>query len=74
MYFEAVEHNPPHFHAYHGEYEAVFSIDDLEMLKGHLPPRVRGLVIEWADLHHKELKRNWVLLKDDKFNKIKPLA
>jgi hypothetical protein len=74
MYFEAVEHDPPHFHAYYGEYEAVFAIDSLEVIKGWVPARIRGLVVEWAEIHRKELQKNWNLLKEDKFKKIKPLV
>lgn len=48
MYFD--DHNPPHFHVLYGECEAAFSVDTLEMIKGKLPPRVSGLVIEWAEL------------------------
>ncbi len=73
MYFE--DHNPPHFHAVYGKYEGLFSIDTLEMLEGDLPPRVKSLVVEWADLHRKELKENWeMLLKNKKIKKIKPLV
>ncbi len=46
MFFD--DHSPPHFHAYYGDSEASFSIDSLTILKGNLPPRIKGLVIEWA--------------------------
>lgn len=73
MYFS--DHNPPHFHAFYGDDEAVFSIEPLEVIKGALKPRIEGLVIEWAKMHTKELLKNWELLKDEKrFNKIKPLV
>lgn len=72
MYF--VDHNPPHFHAFYGEYEALFSIDTLEVIKGKLPPRVSWLVVEWAELHKDELRKNWELMGKNKFNKIKPLV
>ena len=45
------EHNPPHFHARYGEYRVEIAIDTLSVLVGRLPPRVLGLVIEWAALH-----------------------
>jgi uncharacterized protein DUF4160 len=72
--FNQIRYNPPHFHAHYGDYSAVFSIDKLEMIRGSLPPRVKGLVIEWADLHKSELQKNWELLKIGKHNKIKPLV
>lgn len=71
----AREHNPPHFQAYYGEHEASFSIEPLEMIKGKLPPRIHGIVIEWASMHTKELMDNWaVLQKGESFKKIKPLV
>ncbi len=44
------------------------------MIDGHLPPRVLGLVIEWAEIHKIELKMNWEsLIKTGKYTKIQPL-
>lgn len=48
------EHNPPHFHAKYNEFVALISIDTLSTLSGHLPPRVMGLVVEWAALRRDE--------------------
>jgi hypothetical protein len=53
------DHNPPHFHAVYAEYEGLVDISKLELIGGSLPPRVLGLVIEWAALHQKELLENW---------------
>ena len=49
MYYS--EHPPPHFHVRYGGHKAVFAIEPLLVLQGSLPPRVHGLVIEWAALH-----------------------
>ena len=57
MYFD--DHAPPHFHAAYGSEEAVIGIDSLALLHGHLPPRAQGLVVEWASLHHAELRAAW---------------
>jgi hypothetical protein len=57
MYF--MDHNPPHFHAIYGNDEALINIQKLEMMSGNLPPRVLGLVIEWAALNEKSLLVNW---------------
>jgi Domain of unknown function (DUF4160) len=57
MYFE--DHPPAHFHARYAEFEAVIQIDELSVLRGKLPPRVLGLVIEWATLHRAELAEVW---------------
>lgn len=53
MYFG--DHNPPHFHVEYGDAEALISINTLGVIQGKLPPRVMGMVAEWAALHHDEL-------------------
>jgi len=58
------DHAPPHFHATYGAEEATFSIDTLECLIGSLPRRARGMVVEWASLHRRELRENWNLARD----------
>ena len=71
----ASEHNPPHFHAIYNGYEAQFSIETLDVIEGKLPPRIHGIVIEWASIHQKALLNNWVRLRDKQpINKIKPLV
>jgi len=57
MFFD--DHNPPHFHAIYGENEARIDIRTLSLFSGWFPPRVLGLVIEWATLHQQELMDNW---------------
>ena len=75
MYAAEKEHNPPHFHASYNEFEAVFSIDPLEQINGKLPPRIYGIVMEWALIRQKELKDNWNRLKKEQnTKKIKPLV
>jgi hypothetical protein len=57
MYFN--DHVPPHFHADYGENSIEITIETLEVLKGKLPNRVLGLVLEWASLHRNELRADW---------------
>lgn len=57
MFFD--DHNPPHFHAEYGSDLALIDIRNLSVFSGRLPPRVIGLVIEWATLHQQELLANW---------------
>jgi hypothetical protein len=72
MYFN--DHNPPHFHVRYDEYRALISINNFSILEGNLPPRILGLVMEWAGLHKEELMENWNLLQSaGKYNKIDPL-
>lgn len=58
MYYE--EHSPPHFHADYAGQVAVLEIASLAVLKGDLPGRALGLVVEWARLHRAELEANWM--------------
>ena len=72
MFFD--EHNPPHFHARYGGDKASIEIDSLRVLEGALPPRVLGLVVEWASQHIEELSANWEeLVHDGQAKKIEPL-
>ena len=57
MYFS--DHSPPHFHAVYGEYEALYIIDTLEVLGGHLPRRAHSMVLEWAAIHREAIRSNW---------------
>ena len=57
MYFR--EHPLPHFHVRYGEWKATVAIDSLSVMSGTLPPRVIGLVAEWATLHRDELRHDW---------------
>jgi len=53
MYWD--EHAPPHFHAIYGEYKASVDIKSLTVSEGALPRRATQLVLDWAELHQKEL-------------------
>lgn len=73
MYFN--DHNPPHFHVRYNDHRAVITIETLAIYDGYLPPRVMGLVIEWAGLHREELHKNWDnLIKTGTFSPIPPLV
>ena len=68
------DHNPPHFHARYGDYDALIKIEDFAVIKGHLPPRALGLVIEWADIHKNELMENWKMaIENNPLFPIEPL-
>jgi len=72
MFFR--EHGVPHFHAEYGEHKASISIETLTILEGHLPSRAYGLVVEWASLHHVELKEAYSKVsKHQPVGKIAPL-
>ena len=68
------DHAPSHFHVRYGKLEATISIESLTVLDGHLSPRIRALVIEWAATHQDELRENWKRAREDKeLSPIKPL-
>jgi len=72
MFFD--DHNPPHFHCYYGDEMAMVEINTLSVFAGHLPPRVLGLVIEWATVHQEELLENWNRARNHESpNRIEPL-
>jgi Domain of unknown function (DUF4160) len=46
----------------------------LKLIQGKLSPRVKSLVLEWADLHRDELLEDWNLAKENEtLKKIKGL-
>ena len=59
MYFLPNEHNPSHFHAYYGEYNATISIETGEIIEGKLPKNASKLVNQWLKLHRNELQNMW---------------
>lgn len=72
MFFD--EHAPPRFHVQYGEFKASITIDTLDVLDGKLPRRALELVLDWTELHRKELLENWTLCRDHhQPNKITPL-
>jgi hypothetical protein len=64
------DHPPPHFHAIYGEYNALISIETLEIIEGDLPKRAQKLVIEWATLYQEDLLQMW---NTQEFRKLPPL-
>ena len=72
MFFD--DHNPPHFHAEYGSDLALIEIRNLSVFSGRLPPRVMGLVIEWAAFHQQELFADWDRARtQQELEKIAPL-
>jgi hypothetical protein len=59
MYFG--DHVPPHFHALYAEFEVLIAIETFEVIRGALPARAMALVLEWAQIHRDELRRDWEL-------------
>ena len=73
VYFK--EHAPPHFYAKYGGQRASFSIQELRLLEGALPPRIVSLALEWAFLHREELMESWERARrEETSQKIDPLV
>jgi hypothetical protein len=70
MYFIQAEHNPPHIHAIYGDDVAEITINDGEVLDGHLPPKALSMVREWIETNKDALLTMW---KTQEFQKISPL-
>ena len=73
IYMYIDDHNPPHFHVWYNDYEAVITIEE-GIVTGSLPRRELKLVYEWLDIHKEELLENWRVLSNFELaNKIEPL-
>jgi hypothetical protein len=73
MFFN--DHEPPHFPARYGEFEATIDIDTLSVLEGELPRRALALIAEWGIIHRVELIENWRLCREKAHpGKIEPLV
>jgi len=60
------KHLTPHFHAVYQKYEAVFTINPVEILSGSMPKKQQRLVVAWAEIHQDELQTAWKLLDGGK--------
>ncbi len=58
------EHNPPHFHAKHGEHSAAMLFNGT-VYEGWLPPAQLKLVSEWAKLNQAALAARWALASNN---------
>lgn len=52
------EHGLPHFHAVYGDYQTTVELES-GTVRGEFPPRALRLVLEWRQLHKRELLQNW---------------
>lgn len=74
FYFDNKKHNRPHVHTQYGEFEAVISIDEGEVLEGDIPKSRMRLVQAWIEIHKDELMADWQLaVEGQQLFKIEPL-
>ncbi|MEO1247809.1 MAG: DUF4160 domain-containing protein [Pseudomonadota bacterium] len=72
MYYN--DHAPPHFHARYGEFEIRVNIESGDIMSGDFPRRAQKYVLEWLDLHRRELMEDWTLAEERRpLFKIEPL-
>ena len=57
MYYD--DRHQPHFHAYFGEYTALFSIEPPALYEGAMPRRQQHIILGWAEVHQHALMENW---------------
>lgn len=75
IYFNDIEqHYLEHIHVQYNEYDAVYSILNIEVLEGKLPPKQHKLVVAWMEIHKEELHALWETSQNDgEIFKIDPL-
>ena len=62
MYFyDTKKHKAPHLHASYGGKDAVYSIEQGDVLEGSLPKNKRRLVQAWIEIHREDLMADWHL-------------
>jgi hypothetical protein len=52
-----------YFHAFYGGSEALIDILTLNFIRGNMPGRALGLIVEWATVHRVELLEDWDLCR-----------
>lgn len=60
-YLDNKRHHLPHIHVRYQEKEAVFSIENGDLLEGELPVNKRKLVEAWIEIHKEDLLADWSL-------------
>lgn len=54
------DHRPAHFHARYGEYVVSVEIET-GVVEGRFPRRALAALLEWAQIHKKDLLEDWEL-------------
>ena len=61
FFYDNKKHQLPHIHVACGDYDAIFTIEDGELLEGSLPKNKRKLVEAWIEIHREDLMTDWRL-------------
>lgn len=59
IYFRSKEHNPPHIHAFYGDYVGVFSLVNDEMFEGEIPNKEQQMIIRFIKFYRNQLVDMW---------------
>ena len=70
MRLTSKEHNPPHIHAYYGDYDASFYISNGEIMNGKFPSSGAALVKKFVLKYQKELLEMW---ETETYRKLPPI-
>ena len=74
FFFDTDKHHLPHIHVEFGEFNAVLSIADGEVLAGELPRAKLKLAQAWIEIHRDDLAADWTLAVEGReLFKIDPL-
>ncbi|TAL57635.1 MAG: DUF4160 domain-containing protein [Bacteroidetes bacterium] len=67
------DHNPPHFHAWYGDFKITVTINE-GVVNGQMPQRALKMIFDWMAIHRDELLQDWENAKNKiPLNKIEPL-
>ena len=61
FFYDNKKHSLPQIHASYGDDDAVYSIDDGELLEGKFPRNKQKLVQAWIEIHKEDLVADWRL-------------
>ena len=68
------KHHKPHIHAEYQGHDAVFSLEDAEVIEGNFPIKATRMVQAWIEIHKDELIADWKLaISGENIFKIRPL-
>ena len=70
MHLTRKEQNPPHIHAYYGDYEATFYIENGEIMFGNFPKSGIELVKKFIKKYEMDLKEMW---EKEVYKKLPPI-
>jgi hypothetical protein len=72
--FDNQKHHNPHIHAQYQDNNAIFNVENGDIIEGAFTQKGTKLVQAWIEIHRDELVADWELaINGEKIFKIKPL-